>query len=191
MWLKLGANPHDFLTVARRLIHAFGEKRVIIYKTQKTCSIIASYAKVEPVQTASNILEGSVRMSLQIKTILVVDDNQDVRDLISLVLEKEGYRILLAVDGDEGLNKIAAYRPDLVLLDVMMPGLSGFQVLDMVRKNKDKGINSIPICMITAKSLVEDIDLALEMGASSYIVKPFRPTMLAEKIRELLDPSTQ
>ena len=120
------------------------------------------------------------------KTILVVDDNEDIRNLLSLILEKENYKVIHGVDGRDGLAKIIENQPDLILLDVMMPGFSGLEVLAEVRANKKKEINSIPICMITAKSLVEDIDVALELGATSYIVKPFRPAVLAEKVNTLL-----
>ena len=125
-------------------------------------------------------------MSKTRKSILVIDDNEDIRNLLSLVLEKDGYIVIHGVDGRDGLEKIIANPPDLVLLDVMMPGFSGLEVLSAVRENKKKEINSIPICMITAKSLVEDIDAALELGATSYIVKPFRPAVLSEKVSSLL-----
>ena len=120
------------------------------------------------------------------KTILVVDDNEDIRNLLSLILEKENYLVIHGVDGRDGLEKILSNQPDLILLDIMMPGFSGLEVLAEVRANKKKEINSIPICMITAKSLVEDIDAALELGATSYIIKPFRPAVLADKVNSLL-----
>lgn len=125
-------------------------------------------------------------MSKVPKKILVIDDNEDIRNLLTLVLEKEGHVVIHGIDGRDGLEKILADVPDLVLLDVMMPGLSGFDVLKEVRENKKREVNSIPICMITAKSLVEDIDAALELGATSYIVKPFRPAVLLEKVSSLL-----
>ncbi len=121
------------------------------------------------------------------KSILVVDDNEDIRGLLSLVLQKEGYEVLLAADGTEALAKIAEHTPDLVLLDVMMPGLSGLEVLSSIRENKKKEINEMPVVMITAKSTIDDIDAAIELGASSYIVKPFRPANLAEKVQAIFD----
>ena len=121
-------------------------------------------------------------MSTDSKSILVVDDNEDIRSLLSLVLQREGYEVVLASDGTEALDKIKIAKPDLILLDVMMPGLSGLEVLSMIREDKDKKINEIPIMMITAKSTVTDIDNAVELGASSYIIKPFRPANLIEKV---------
>ena len=122
------------------------------------------------------------------KSILVVDDNEDIRNLLTLVLENEGYLVTQGVDGGECLEIIQDKPFDLILLDVMMPGLSGIEVLKAIRGNKDKKINQLPICMITAKSSIEDIDEALEHGATSYIVKPFRPIALAEKVNALLNP---
>lgn len=122
------------------------------------------------------------------KSILVVDDNEDIRNLLTLVLENEGYLVTQGVDGGECLEIIQGKPFDLILLDVMMPGLSGFEVLKSIRSSKDQKISQLPICMITAKSSVEDVDEALELGATSYIVKPFRPIALAEKVNALLNP---
>lgn len=121
------------------------------------------------------------------KSILVVDDNEDIRGLLSLVLQKEGYEVFSAADGTEALEKIDKHTPDLVLLDVMMPGLSGLEVLSLIRENKKSKINEMPVMMITAKSTIDDIDAAVELGASSYIVKPFRPANLAEKVQAIFD----
>lgn len=125
-------------------------------------------------------------MSPKQQSVLVIDDNEDIRNLLSLVLEKEGYLVVKGVNGSDGLEKLALVKPDLILLDVMMPGLSGIEVLTAIRNHTDGEINSIPICMITAKSSVDDIDAALDMGATSYIIKPFRPIALAEKVKTLL-----
>ena len=130
-------------------------------------------------------------MSNDSKTILVVDDNEDIRSFLSLVLLKEGYEVVLASDGAEALEKIKATKPDLILLDVMMPGLSGLDVLSIIRDDKDKKINEIPIMIITAKSTIADIDIAVELGASSYIIKPFRPANLIEKVTAIFAEEAQ
>ncbi len=130
--------------------------------------------------------ESVISMASAQSTVLVIDDNEDIRNLVSLVLEKEGYRVLIGIDGSDGLEKLGLNKVDLVFLDVMMPGISGLELLETIRAHKSKEINSVPICMITAKSSVEDIDAALELGATSYIVKPFRPTALTEKANSLL-----
>ncbi len=128
-------------------------------------------------------------MGSEIQTVLVIDDNEDIRNLLSMVLEKEEYVVLKAIDASDGLEKLEANAINLILLDVMMPGISGLDLLKTIRDHKKKEINTVPICMITAKSSVEDIDLALELGATSYIVKPFRPTALAEKVKALINPT--
>jgi DNA-binding response OmpR family regulator len=115
-------------------------------------------------------------------TILVVDDNQDIRDLITLILEDEGYPVLIAPEGEAALSLISHHDPDLVLLDVMMPGRSGIEILKEIRGAH----SSMPVVMITAKSQGVDIDRAVEAGATSYIVKPFRANILLEKIQSLL-----
>jgi DNA-binding response OmpR family regulator len=124
-------------------------------------------------------------MSIDSKGILVVDDNEDIRSLLSLVLQKENYLVYLAANGTEAIQIVKNNKVDLILLDVMMPGLSGLEVLKIIREDKDKNINEIPIVMITAKSTVSDIDAAVELGASSYIIKPFRPANLVEKVNAI------
>ncbi len=118
--------------------------------------------------------------------VLAIDDNADIRELLSFVLAKEGYSVTSSANGVDGLSQIKEMKPDLVLLDVMMPEFSGFDVLDAIRNDKDSKVRAIPVLMITAKSTTEDVDRALELGATSYIVKPFRPAKLVEKVQELL-----
>ena len=121
-------------------------------------------------------------MSKDPRSILVVDDNEVIRNLLSLVLQKVGYEVFLAPNGSEALEIVKNNRLDLVLLDVMMPELSGLEVLRSIRENKDNKICSIPVMMITAASTVSDIDAAIEIGASSYIIKPFRNENLIGKV---------
>lgn len=121
------------------------------------------------------------------RSILVVDDNEDIRILISLVLQKEGYQIFLAPTGIEAIEIIKKNNLDLILLDVMMPGLSGLAVLAIIRANKDKKKREIPVIMITAASTISDIDTAIDIGASSYILKPFRTENLLQKIDAIFE----
>ncbi|MEI6844674.1 MAG: response regulator [Actinomycetes bacterium] len=120
------------------------------------------------------------------KIILVVDDNEDIRGLLVLVLQKEGYEVHTAVDGEDALEKAYALKPDLILLDVMMPKLSGLDVLSIIRGHVEPQINQVPVMMITAKSAMADIDQAGIWGATSYIVKPFRPLDLRLKVLAIL-----
>lgn len=118
--------------------------------------------------------------------ILCVDDNLDIRDLITLILEEEGYDLISSSEGDAALTLINERKPALILLDVMMPGISGLDVLRTLRSHSDLSINQTPVIMITAKSQSSDIDEALGAGATSYIVKPFRPEALIEKVQKFL-----
>ena len=115
------------------------------------------------------------------KRILVIDDNADIRDLIEYIFEKDGKHVIQGEDGEKGLAKLKAERPDLILLDTTMPGISGLDVLKVIRQNVDNEISTIPVVMLTANSADADIKKAYEIGASSYIVKPFkREKILAE-----------
>jgi len=126
-------------------------------------------------------------MSKDLKRILVVDDNEDIRNLLSLVLQKEGFEVFLAVDGTSAIQIIKSNSLDLVLLDVMMPVISGLEVLAIIRESKDKKISELPVMMITALSTIADIDAAIDTGATSYIVKPFRNENLIEKIAAIFE----
>ncbi len=123
------------------------------------------------------------------KRILVVEDNQDLRELITRMLVFEDYDILTAKDGEEALELISLHRFDLILLDIMMPGMSGMEVLAKIRSAKDSQIKNMPVVMVTSKSLIDDIDAALLAGATSYIVKPFRAAALKTKIQNIFDSS--
>jgi DNA-binding response OmpR family regulator len=121
--------------------------------------------------------------------VLVVDDNQDIRDLVVHILSADGFNVF---DGENALAILNSNPVNLVLLDVMMPGKSGLEVLREIRGGSNKKLRDIPVMMITAKSSTEDIDKALEIGANSYIVKPFRATTIREKVRAILElPSTE
>ena len=120
-------------------------------------------------------------MIAQKRRILVIDDNADIRDLIQYIFEKDGKLVIQGEDGEKGLAKAKAERPDLILLDTTMPGISGLEVLKVIRQNVDNEISTIPVVMLTAISADADIKKAYEIGASSYIVKPFkREKILAE-----------
>lgn len=126
-------------------------------------------------------------MSQENHKILVVDDNQDIRDLVVHILNADGFHVYSALDGENALAILNSNPVDLVLLDVMMPGLSGLDVLKEIRAGSNKKIHDIPVMMITAKSSTEDIDQALAIGANSYVVKPFRGTTIREKVRAILE----
>ena len=122
----------------------------------------------------------------QKQRILAIDDNADIRELIAFILRRENYEVSTASNGLAGLEMIKGAKPDLIILDVVMPEFSGYDVLNAVRSDKSSKIRDIPVLMITSKSSTDDIDQALELGATAYIVKPFRPAKLVTKVKSLL-----
>lgn len=118
------------------------------------------------------------------KTIVVADDEELNRDLICSCLRGEPWRLVLAVDGEDALQKIGAEKPDLVLLDVSMPRRNGFDVCRRVKQTPE--LRHIPILFLTARVLEADYQKAIEAGAEGYMVKPFKPQDLVAKVRELL-----
>ena len=118
--------------------------------------------------------------------ILVVDDDVALAEMISIVLRGEGYVPIQAFDGKEALAQLPEARPDLILLDVMLPGLDGIQVCSIIRET-----SGVPIIMLTAKGDTTDVVRGLESGADDYIVKPFNPKELVARIRTRLRPSAE
>ena len=113
--------------------------------------------------------------------ILVVDDDKHILELIKLYLDKEGYETIIAVDGEDGLEKFKSSAPKLVILDIMLPVMDGWQVCREIRR-----LDNTPIIMLTAKGEVFDKVLGLELGADDYIVKPFEPKELLARIKAIL-----
>jgi two-component system alkaline phosphatase synthesis response regulator PhoP len=118
------------------------------------------------------------------RRILVVDDDPEIVRLLRAYLEQAGYQILVAYDGDTALHILRRERPDLVLLDVMMPGRDGWDLLRIVRADED--LKATPIIMLTAR--VEDHDkiVGLELGADDYVTKPFNPREVVARVRAVL-----
>ena len=113
--------------------------------------------------------------------ILIVDDDTNICELLRLYIEKEGYQAVLAHDGEQAIEVFSREQPNLVLLDIMMPKLDGWQVCREIRKTSD-----CPIIMITAKGEVFDKILGLELGADDYVVKPFEAKEVVARIRAVL-----
>ncbi|MBT9139776.1 MAG: Alkaline phosphatase synthesis transcriptional regulatory protein PhoP [Dehalococcoidia bacterium] len=116
--------------------------------------------------------------------ILVVDDEETIVELISFNLEKEGFIVDTATDGQEALLKIATKKPDLIVLDWMLPGLDGLDICRRIRQNPDT--TDIPVIMLTARGEEVDRILGLELGASDYVTKPFSPRELAARVKAQL-----
>ena len=117
--------------------------------------------------------------------ILVVEDDPDIRMILRAVLQREGYSVLTAADGEEGLKAVEAFMPDLILLDVMMPKMDGRQLCKLVKSNTRT--SQIPIIMLTAMGEADDKILGLDLGANDYITKPYEQRELLMRVRNLLD----
>jgi len=113
--------------------------------------------------------------------ILVIDDDRNICELIKLYLEKEEYEVFLAYDGIDGINKFYEVKPDLIILDIMLPRADGWEVCRKIKKDND-----VSIIMLSAKGETFDKVLGLELGADDYIVKPFEPKELVARVKAIL-----
>lgn len=120
-------------------------------------------------------------MSADARRILLVEDEKAIRDAVAAYLEREGYWVTGAGDGQEAVSEFQKHRFDLVVLDLMLPKLSGERVCRAIRDSSD-----VPIIMLTAKGEVEDRIIGLELGADDYLIKPFSPRELVARVRALL-----
>ena len=118
------------------------------------------------------------------KRILLIEDEEDIAALIKLQAEASGYKMHVEVDGINGYRAIEREKPDLVILDIMLPGQNGFDVCRKMKANPD--LRSIPVIILTAKSEELDMILGLELGADDYVPKPFSPKVLFSRIKAVL-----
>lgn len=118
------------------------------------------------------------------KTILVIEDEKNIQELLRFNLEEEGYRVVSAFTGDKGLDAVSKEKPDLIILDVMLPGVSGTSILKSIRANAK--MSATPVLMLTARSQESDKVLGLELGADDYVTKPFSTRELTARVRALL-----
>jgi len=117
------------------------------------------------------------------KKILIADDNQNIRDALTYLLEDEGYELLLAKDGAETLRKVRDLRPDLLFLDIMMPEINGYDVCRAIKA--DPLLKDTYVIMLTAKGQVAEQERGKEVGANEYIVKPFSPMEILAKVKSI------
>lgn len=117
-------------------------------------------------------------------TILVIDDEKDLQELVRYNLEKDGYDVIVARDGTSGLDIALRHRPDLIVLDLMMPGMDGLEVCRRLRSD-DRG-RKVPLIMLTAKATEADRVVGLELGADDYVTKPFSPRELVARVKAIL-----
>ncbi len=128
--------------------------------------------------------EITAKVEQDTKRILVVDDEEDLVVMISKALKHKGYEVITANDGQEGLEKAKTQKPDLIILDLMLPRISGYKVCGLLKK--DARYVKIPVILFTAKAKAEDIELGKKVGADAYITKPYERDALLSKIEELI-----
>ena len=120
------------------------------------------------------------------KKILSVDDEPSIVAPLQFLMERSGYQVMVAPSGEEALEMVDKSRPDLILLDVMLPGISGFDVCRMIRENKN--LAATRIILVTALGRKVNVAKGMALGADDYIVKPFANKELVAKVQKLLDP---
>ena len=128
-------------------------------------------------------------VNLHAKEILKVDDEPNVVVPIQFLMEQQGYRVMIAERGEDALDLIYQYKPDLVLLDIMLPGIDGYEVCEIIRLNPN--FRKVKIIFLTAKGREEEIAKGLALGADAYITKPYSNAELVAKVKELLEESDE
>jgi two-component system alkaline phosphatase synthesis response regulator PhoP len=118
------------------------------------------------------------------KKILIADDNENIREALTYLLEDEGYKLWMAKDGVEALREAKNIRPDIIFLDIMMPEMNGYDVCRVIKN--DPELKKTYVIMLTAKGQVAEQERGKEVGADEYIVKPFSPMEILTKIKRLL-----
>lgn len=118
------------------------------------------------------------------KKILLTDDEPNIVKVVSVRLKAAGYEVVAAYDGEEAMQQVKAEKPDLILLDLMLPKIDGYKVCQMLKA--DPHYQHIPVILFSAKAQVTDKEMGREYGADGYIAKPFQPQQLLETIRNLL-----
>ncbi len=119
-----------------------------------------------------------------IKKIVLAEDEPQIARLVEFKLKKEGYQVVSKGNGEEALAAIKAEKPDLILLDVMMPVMDGYEVLRRVKE--DENLKNIPVVMLTAKAQERDVVKGIDLGADDYITKPFHPAELLARVKRIL-----
>lgn len=118
------------------------------------------------------------------KKILIADDNENIREALTYLLEDEGYKLWMAKDGAEALREVKNVRPDIIFLDIMMPEMNGYDVCRIIKN--DPELKKTYVIMLTAKGQVAEQERGKDVGADEYIVKPFSPMEILTKIKRLL-----
>jgi len=182
--IKTEFDPQE---VIDKVQHLLGNEEVSADPSSKT-QFIANSIQHQKKQKGE---ENSGRPKKGQKTILIVEDDKFLRDLCKLKLTKEGFHVSSAVDGEEGMGKISAEKPDLVLLDIVLPGVDGFQILERVKDNPDESIKNIPVILLTNLGQESDVEKGLKLGAQDYLIKAhFTTDEIVQKVRDILAKSS-
>jgi DNA-binding response OmpR family regulator len=120
------------------------------------------------------------------KKVLIADDEPNIVRSLQFLMTREGFEVLVAADGEDALEQIAAHRPDVVLLDVMMPKKNGYEVCQLVRANAEW--HAIRVILLTAKGRDVDVEKGMAMGADAYVTKPFGTKELVAQVKDILGP---
>ena len=118
-------------------------------------------------------------------TILIAEDERDIRDLVAFSLRHQGHEVIVTIDGESALEQVYSNRPDLVLLDVRMPRIDGYEVCRRIKA--DRSLKSIPVAFISAKGQEGEVEQGMSAGAEAYILKPFSLDDLLATVKELLE----
>ncbi len=156
------------------------EKISLYMKYLQTVYFVLTYTHCNPV----NLQQPGKKFSMPKERILAVDDEEDILELVRYNLAREGYQINTVTSGEEALKSARSEMPDLIVLDLMLPGVDGLDVAKLL-KNDPKTMN-IPIVMLTAKGEEADVVTGLELGADDYVAKPFSPRVLVARVKAVL-----
>jgi DNA-binding response OmpR family regulator len=123
-------------------------------------------------------------MNFEKKKVLIIDDQEEIRDLVDITLRDTEFEVIKASSGKEGIQVAKELKPDIILLDIMMPEIDGFMTCNMLKRNSDT--QDIPVIFLTAKQTTMGRTIALKAGAQDYIMKPFSPNDLLSRLKRLL-----
>lgn len=138
----------------------------------------------EQTTTAQDVFINETSVTEKYAKILVIDDVESITMKVKIILERNGYEVITANDGQQGLEKAKSEQPDLIILDLMLPRVNGYKVCALLKR--DSKYSKIPIILFTAKTREEDMKLGEEVGADAYLTKPFDPELLLSKVGELV-----
>ncbi len=123
--------------------------------------------------------------------ILVVDDDEDIRGLVTYVLNGGGFQVMTAIDGSSALIEIEQRKPDLILLDVMLPDISGLEVLRQIRSSQEASVRQIPVILLSAMLEKSDFESYATFGVTEYLLKPFQPKVLVERVTAIVTANSR